>query len=264
MTACRHLPDKTRIARSFGRAAENYDQYARFQRDIADMLVGQIDVTAATQVLDLGSGTGYCAQQLANRYPNAVITNLDIAEAMLVRSRECVEQQGQRWVCSDVQALPFSDGSFDLVVSSLTLQWCPAPERVFSELYRVLKPGGHAWISTLAEQTLHELRSSWAQVDDYVHVNSFLSCAEIEATLTKSAFARTVIDNRQEQYYYPSLGALARELKGIGANNLNAGQANGLTGKRKLQNLKSAFEINHIAGKGIPVTYDLVFITVEK
>jgi malonyl-CoA O-methyltransferase len=264
MTACHCLPDKTRIARSFGRAAENYDRYARFQRDIADTLVARIDVTAATQILDLGSGTGYCAQRLAGRYPDAVITNLDIAETMLVHSRESIKQQGQHWVCSDAQALPFREGSFDLVVSSLTLQWCPAPEHVFNELYRVLKPGGHAWISTLAEQTLHELRSSWAQVDDYVHVNSFLSRAEIEAVLAKSPFARTIMDNRQQQYYYTSLEALARELKGIGANNLNAGQASGLTGKRKLQQLKSAFEKNHIAGKGIPVTYDLIFITVEK
>ena len=60
---------------------------------------------------------------------------------------------------------PFADQSFDLVVSNLTIQWCENPLRVFSELFRVMKPGAQASVSTLAEQTLMELKESWAAVD---------------------------------------------------------------------------------------------------
>lgn len=264
MTAKFTLPDRARVARSFGRAATQYDRHARFQRDIADALATRIAVPAAHDVLDIGSGTGYCSRRLRERYPLAGITNLDISRAMLAHARQAANHVRQHWVCGDAQALPFAGNRFDLVVSSLTLQWCPAPERFFQELYRVMRPGGRAWISTLAERTLAELRASWAQVDDYVHVNTFLSVADIEAAVAGAPFAGVNIENRHEKYHYDSLGALARELKGIGANNLNAGQASGLTGKRKLQQLKAAFESNRVAGRGIPVTYDLVLIALAK
>ncbi len=264
MTVFNPLPVSSRVARSFGRAAQHYDRHARFQRDVADQLAARISVTEVEDMLDLGSGTGYCAQRLQPRYPDANVTSLDISTAMLAHARQQATGAGQHWVCGDAQTLPFRDSSFDLVVSSLTLQWCASPERCFTELHRILKPGGQAWVSTLAEHTLEELRASWAAVDDYVHVNSFLTLPAIEAAAQCAPFATITVENRRDRYFYESLTALAKELKGIGANNLNDGQASGLTGKRKLQQLKSAFEMNHIAGKGIPVTYDLVFIALEK
>ena len=264
MTARERQPEAARVARFFGRAAANYDRHARFQRDIADRLVTSIDIRAAQDILDIGSGTGYCARRLQSQFPDCRITNLDLSEAMLDHARGEADQAYQSWICGDAQSLPFRNEAFDLVVSSLTLQWCKRPERFFSELHRVLKPGGRAWISTLAEYTLEELRASWAQVDAYVHVNTFLACGDIEAAMATVPFTGTSLENRREQYYYDSLAALARELKGIGANNINGGQARGLTGKAKLQKLINTFENNHIEGKGIPVTYDLVLIALEK
>ena len=68
----------------------------------------------------------------------------------------------------------------------------------------------------------------------------------------------------RETYFYNSVRALTDELKGIGAHNQNAGQATGLTGKLKLKKLKHDFEQNHIQGKGIPVTYDVVILHLVK
>lgn len=264
MTSMKQLPNTGRVARSFGRAVQSYDRHARLQRDIADQLAARIMVASAQDILDIGSGTGYCGQRLRPRFPAAGFTNFDLSASMLAYDRRNDADRKQNWVCGDAQSLPFADNTFDLVVSSLTLQWCQAPERFFAGLYRVLKPGGRAWISTLAERTLEELRSSWAEVDDYVHVNSFLSVHELGTAIASAPFASVATENRQVCYHYDSLVDLARELKGIGANNLNAGQASGLTGKRKLQQLRLAFEKHRIAGTGIPVTYDLVFISVEK
>jgi malonyl-CoA O-methyltransferase len=264
MTVYNPLPDAVRVARSFGRAAGHYDRHARFQRDVADQLTARVGNIAVEDILDLGSGTGYCAKRLQPHNPDASFTSLDLSEAMLAHAREIETGKPKYRVCGDAQSLPFRDDTFDLVVSSLTLQWCPSPEHCFTEVHRILKPGGKAWVSTLAEHTLEELRVSWAAVDDYVHVNSFLTLTEIKAAAGSAPFPSITLENRQVRYYYDSLGALAKELKGIGANNLNAGQASGLTGKRKLQKLKSAFEKHHIQGKGIPVTYDLVLIALQK
>ena len=264
MSACHPLPGLEQVARSFGKAAASYDRYAQFQRDVADRLLAAMVPESAAQILDLGSGTGYCAEQLRKRYPQPTITNLDVAKPMLAYARDLASADNQHWVCSDAQCLPFRDNSFDLAVSSLTLQWCPQPAQYFAELYRVLKPGGRAWVSTLAVNTLKELRESWAMVDSYVHVNSFLEVAAIKEAVLAAPFTHHDISNEQEYYYYESLAALTRELKGIGANNHNAGRASGLTGKQKLRRLKSVFEQRQVAGRGIPVTYDLVVIALEK
>ena len=127
-----------------------------------------------------------------------------------------------------------------------------------------MKPGGKALLSTLAENTLFELKESWARVDDFVHVNYFLSVDAIGSALSKQTFAHKQLSNSQETYYYESLQALSDELKGIGASNLNTGQDNGLTGKSKVRKLKSEFEQHRETGKGIPVTYDLVLISLVK
>ncbi|MDG2176846.1 MAG: malonyl-ACP O-methyltransferase BioC [Gammaproteobacteria bacterium] len=264
MNSSQPLPEKIRIARSFGDAASTYDRYAHIQRDIAKKLFAQLNAEKTEQILDLGSGTGHCATHLASSFPSAEITSLDIAEDMLIYARQESVKRDGAWVCGDAELLPFGNESFDLVVSNLTLQWCHNPENIFAEILRIMKSGGRALLSTLAEGTLSELRDSWAAVDDFVHVNHFLSYDAINKALAEQAFSDKQLRNSQKQYYYESLQALSVELKGIGANNLNAGQSSGLTGKRKLKKLKSEFEQYRVNSKGIPVTYDLVLIDLVK
>jgi len=261
------MPDKMKVARSFGRAAPDYDRFARLQRDVADTLLALDLPETAEDILDLGSGTGYCTRLLGSRYPQSAIASLDLSEGMLRHSmaHEVLDGAGgSGYVCGDAEVLPFRKESFDLVVSSLTIQWCQTPEKVFAELYRVMKPGARALVSTLVEGTLQELKASWQQVDGYVHVNRFLGLTDLIAALGEIPFSSCDWHNSREIYFYESLSALTRELKGIGANNHNDGQARGLTGRKKLQILKQTFEAQYQAGKGIPVTYDLVLIELEK
>lgn len=270
MNSCQSLPDKSRIARSFGLAANNYDVHAQLQRDVADKLLKGHCVGEAINILDLGSGTGYCAKRLLAASPSAKVTSIDLAEAMLQFAKNNNEQGqdqkklNQSWLCGDAENLPFCSESFDLVVSNLTIQWCENPNQVFEELLRVMKPGAQAWVSTLAERTLVELKDSWATIDDYVHVNNFLSCETIIQSLQTQQFSSVNYTHSQEIYFYKSLSALTAELKGIGAHNQNAGQASGLTGKSKLKQLKQDFENKIIPGSGIPVTYDLVLLHLVK
>ena len=135
MNSVQRLPDKNRIAHAFGQAASSYDSYACLQRDIADKLFSQLPVAEPASILDLGSGTGYCAGILSQRFPDATITSLDLADAMLryARANSNKQQQGKSefWLCGDAENLPFSDQSFDLVISNLTIQWCENPHQGF-------------------------------------------------------------------------------------------------------------------------------------
>jgi len=264
MNIHQQLPSKIRVAESFAKAAGSYDRYAHFQRDVADRLLSGIQGEGVKRILDVGSGTGYCASKLLNQCHDANITSLDIAQPMLGHASKAGTMQRESWVCGDGEELPFIDESFDLVVSSLAMQWCPDPEEFCNEIFRVLEPGGRAFISTLAEHTLTELRKSWSAIDSYAHVNDFLPCQDIEKVINAVPFSRVELNNIQENHFYDSFNELCRELKGIGAHNLNSGQAEGLTGKNKIRQVKSDFESNAVEGKGIPVTWDLVLIVLEK
>jgi SAM-dependent methyltransferase len=94
-------------------------------------------------VLDLGAGTAHGSRALKRRFPKSLVVAADIAPGMLERAK-----LQSRWlrrferVRADAYALPFRDGSFDLVFSSLMLQWCDDLDVVFAEIARVLRPGG--------------------------------------------------------------------------------------------------------------------------
>jgi demethylmenaquinone methyltransferase/2-methoxy-6-polyprenyl-1,4-benzoquinol methylase len=96
------------------------------------------------RVLDVCAGTNVIGIDLLKRQPNLEVYAVDRSEAMQQVGQKLAQKQGLRiksTIC-DVHELPFPDNHFDLV----TLQWATRHVRalkVFSEVHRVLKPGGH-------------------------------------------------------------------------------------------------------------------------
>lgn len=255
--------DKRQIASSFAGAASSYDAHAALQREVADSLLAQLQPDpAVTRVLDLGSGTGYCSRHLQARFPNAEIYSLDIATAMLryARQHHVGENINEHFICADAENLPFKAQGFDLVFSSLAIQWCQNFPALFAELKRVLKPGGIVCLSTFGPGTLQELEQAWQQIDGSIHVNHFHSERDLEAALEENAFQRVQIKLESRVRYYQGLSSLKTELKAIGARNMNAGRVRGLSGRKKIQKLRQAFEQHADAGRGIPVTYQVQFV----
>jgi ubiquinone/menaquinone biosynthesis C-methylase UbiE len=85
--------------------------------------------------LDLGTGTGEGALRVAARFPSADVVGVDVAEEMLALARR--KAPGIRFEQADAAALPFEDGSFDLVTHANMIPF-------FDEVARVLRPGGTA------------------------------------------------------------------------------------------------------------------------
>jgi ubiquinone/menaquinone biosynthesis C-methylase UbiE len=95
---------------------------------------------APERVLDVGTGTGAGALTLARRFPAAKIVGVDLAERMLEQARRNTPQDLSGRVSyqqADASALPFPDGSFDLVAHANMIPF-------FDEVARVVAPGGHA------------------------------------------------------------------------------------------------------------------------
>lgn len=255
--------DKKKVAQSFSRAAATYDSVAQLQRDIGAHLFARLpdNLPAQSSLLDLGSGTGFFTRQLAAKYPESQIIGLDIAEGMLHYAAG--QRDGINWLCSDAELLPIADNSVDIIFSSLAIQWCNNLPQLMAELARVLKPRGQLYIATLGPYTLHELKSAWQQVDNYVHVNHFQSQQALIASIDSS---QLILDNVQQEsrtLYYDRLSELTRELKALGAHNINSGKPEGLTGRSRLLAFKSAYE-SFRSPQGLPATYDVIYLQASK
>ncbi len=90
--------------------------------------------------LDLGTGTGQGAFAIARRFPRSEVVGVDLADAMLAEARRKTPAEladRVRFEDGDASALPFADGSFDLVAHANMIPF-------FDEVARLVAPGGHA------------------------------------------------------------------------------------------------------------------------
>jgi SAM-dependent methyltransferase len=101
------------------------------------------------RVLELAAGTGRVTAELVRRLPGAAVTATDLNEAMVVYGAAHVP--AATWKTADAQALPFPDGSADLVVCSFGAMFFPDRPGAFAECARVLRPGGTLLMSVWAE-----------------------------------------------------------------------------------------------------------------
>lgn len=258
-------PTKHDIRAAFEASAAHYDEVAVLQREVASRLLERLDLLkmTPTSILDLGSGTGFCSEALGKRYPQARIVALDLAEAMLHHTRQRFSlwrrfRNKHGFVAGDAEQLPFADASFDMLFSNLTVQWCMDLEQTFREFRRVLKPGGVVFFTTLGPDTLRELRASWAAVDERVHVNTFLDLHDVGDAMMQARLAEPVLDMERITLTYRDSMTLMRDLKALGAHNINPGRNQGLTGPRKLKSVMAAYEEFRQADGLLPATYEVV------
>ena len=261
---------KRAVRRSFERAARTYDEAAVLAHEIGDRMLERLDLLKAVpeRILDLGSGTGYCAQRLRKRYPDCFVVELDFARAMLLRSRRHREWwrrglavltgERARAVCADMEALPFADRSFDMVWSNLALNWLDTPQQAFAEAWRVLRPGGVFMFSTLGPDTLKELRGAYAAVDRHVHVNRFMDMHDVGDCLLDTRFADPVMDMECITASYGNVRTLLDELKASGARNANAGRNRALSGKARFRACIDVYERLREDDR-VPATFEIVY-----
>jgi len=262
--------DKTLVRRAFDRAATGYDAAAALQREIADRMLARLDYLKhrPAVVLDAGSGTGYAGAGLRSRYRDAVLVELDLALGMLQRSaqrdgwwaRGLAALGGARVqrVCGEIEQLPLASGTIGMIWSNLALQWVEDLPAAFAEMWRVLRPGGVLFFSTFGPDTLKELRAAFAQADTHAHVNRFIDMHDIGDLLVRARFADPVMDMEVLTVTYDSPRALMRELKAIGAHNVNRARPQGLTGREAIARVEAAYESLRRDGR-IPATFEVVY-----
>jgi malonyl-CoA O-methyltransferase len=253
--------DKRQARAAFSRAAPDYDKVAVVQREIGQRMLERLAYIRHQPklVLDVGAGTGEATRALGNHYPKARIIALDFALPMLHQ----VRKQG-RWfkrppcICGDAEQLPLADHSVDMIFSNVALQWCNDLTGTMREFLRVLRPNGMLLFSTFGPDTLNELRKSWSAVDGYSHVSPFIDLHEVGDAMLQAGLAEPVVDVDRISLSYHDVPTLMRDLKTLGAHNVTAHRAKGLTGKGRMRAMIQAYEQFRVDGN-LPASYEVVY-----
>lgn len=126
--------------RQWDQLAPSWEQYRR--PDTFDPYVAGLNALPEPpkRALDVGTGTGNGALEIAARFPSAEVIGVDFSAAMVAQAASKVTPSLAGRVSfrqADASSLPFSDGEFDLVAHNNMVPF-------FDEIARVLRPGGHA------------------------------------------------------------------------------------------------------------------------
>jgi SAM-dependent methyltransferase len=128
-------------------AAGRYERTAEDLEPVAVDVITRARIQPGERVLDIACGTGNAALLAAEA--GAAVTGIDLARRLVeaARQRATAERLQIDFHVGDAQALPFGDGSFDLAVSIFGLIFASDPDQAFSEVIRILRPGGRALIT---------------------------------------------------------------------------------------------------------------------
>ena len=173
--------------------SENYESKEGYNRD-ADMNLGCgiptdfAGIRIGDKVLDLGSGAGNdCFVARAIVGETGKVTGLDMTEPMILKAREnCAKLKfsNVEFFLGDIEKMPFEEEIFDVVISNCVLNLVPDKSKAFSEIFRVLKPGGHFCVSdvvlkgTLSDKMKKDAEMYAGCVSGASEINDYLEIVE--------------------------------------------------------------------------------------
>lgn len=254
--ACNSYVAQHQVNRQFSGSAGTYRCGATLQQKVAETCLNFVKNNCVQNALDLGCGPGLFTSELISRAQRFI--SLDLSHSMLLTNTlEAAKVQG------DSHNLPLLSEQFDLVFSSLMLQWCD-PNKVLQEVFRILKPGGQVVISTLTTGTLKELQYAWSQVDSDQHIHQYLSEHELKTATELNPWRQSQFATEAITLEFDTVKGLAKELKLLGANYVKDRKNKGLMTKSKWLAMETAYRQQFQSTNRIPATYNVMYLILEK
>lgn len=247
------------IAARFARAAVHYDDHADVQRHAASTLAARIaalPLPPRPRILEIGCGTGLLTAALAEHIPVADWTITDIAPEMIAITQRAISDGrirmsgSVRYACMDGERPDASHlGQYDLVCSSLAVQWFEDIEAGLQRLAACLAPGGALAISTLTADTFREWRDAHHHLDLCAATPDYPAAETLARVLPGHAGGITL--DPQRLRFSDGL-AFVRSLKGIGATLPREGA-------QALRPLDFRRVLSRFTDEGAMVTYEIAY-----
>ncbi|MCJ7514803.1 MAG: class I SAM-dependent methyltransferase [Dehalococcoidia bacterium] len=179
-----------------------------FYREVTGEIASKL---SSGRILDIGTGPGYIPIEVARASKNVEVKAIDISSAMVKIACQKAEDAGlsQRvqFECGSAEHIPYGDGYFDLVVSTLSFHHWANRIECLKEIHRVLKTGGEAWIYELRKDTTSkakkQLKDRYGRFVSFVvlysvRLHSAMSLQEFQKiiSLPQLGFSEMTIEDR--------------------------------------------------------------------
>jgi malonyl-CoA O-methyltransferase len=268
------IVNKKQIAKRFNRAAKTYDEFALVQRRMAHRIISTLKekFPHADRILEIGAGTGYFTQLLANSYPKSRITAIDYAEKMIEYARKkVIAPNPVDFILADAERIKdlFDQESFDLVVSNATFHWFASPEQILCQCRQLLKPGGLLLFSTFGPDTFLELRSQFERVEMEMglepanHGLALRSSMEWHHLVYQSSFQEIQVDESWMRCHYHDCRDFLQSIKATGGSYSEA-DYNLITLKNVLTKVMEKYNLAYRSKAGVYATYHVLQIMGQK
>jgi SAM-dependent methyltransferase len=174
----------------------------------------------------------------------------------------------ESFIAADEEALPFRDGTLDLVVSALALQFVNDLPGALVQIRRALKPDGLFVAALLGGETLTELRQSFAVAESEVEsgasprVAPFADLRDLGALLQRAGFALPVTDTDRLVVRYESAFGLMRDLRRMGATNALIARRRTPLKRTTLRRMAEIYAQRFADGDGrVRATFEIVWLS---
>ncbi len=249
--------NKKHIAQSFGKASQTYDQEAPVQKWTAERLcddVSALNLSGEMDCLEIGCGTGFLTEKMIDLLPGANWTISDLSEDMLAQCKNRIGDVG-KFVIMDGEH-PNGSTQYDLIVSSLAVQWFVDLELGLKQLFDLLKPGGRLLVTTLGKDSFSQWRKNLLSLGLPVGLHSYPSLEDIQSFHVENGD----IQVRSISHLQPYENGLSflRALKAIGAQKPNSDYE-----PMAIHDMRKAVR-NLEREVGCKMTYEIFFIEYKK
>ncbi len=253
------------LSRRFSAAAETYDRHARPQLALAQSVVSMLPEMYPEQILELGAGTGQLTRLLTDRFPDVLIDAIDLAEKMVLHSRDRFSRFPQiNWIIGDAQSWR-GDDLYPLIVSSAALHWTTDLKATCENIYANLEAGGTFALGMMLKGTLkelHELRNEIAP--EKTPRITLPTYQETKACLQAAGFTLERCRHSEEEILYETASAFLKAIheQGVTGGKISAGNAP-LT-RTEIGQLIADYQENYASDGGVYATYETATFLLSK
>lgn len=243
------LDYKKKLKNDFTKSAQNYNQYASLQQEVAQELIvnNQEIINNSKNIIDLGCGTGFISDNLPKKIN---LTQIDIAFAMA----QYAAKNQHPTIIADIENLPFSGNNFDLAISSLAIQWTHL-EKTLTNLKYILTNSGKFLLTTIGSNSFYQLKKI---APDILFEHS-LSKNDIIVICKKLHLDNVTIHSYEKQQYFPSIKDFFISLKKIGAG-YKSSEKQIFLGKEFLNNLAKKYQDSFPQYKYFTISWEILEI----